>query len=327
MKYRLIGNIEAVAAVSSLLVVFVVGRSQNAAQNKTAFVGPSCIGCSVDGKTTPRTADGHPDLSGFWGGGPDASISTRSDDGSALYDFQGEDPSGQFVHRGEQPQLPNQPPYRPEYMEKVNAIGATMYGGTSALDPQFACKPGGIPRAAFGEMQIVQTPLAIAMLHGGESGGGGTTDRIIYMDGRPHPADLESSYMGDSIGRWEGDTLVVDVTGLNDETWLGGSVNGNTKFTTIHSDQEHVIERWTRRGDELTYEATVEDPVMFTKPWVTTPRRIRHAKAGQTDYLISIPDNCERLKEEMPHIVQPTDKDHFSCIYCVPGEPQAAGAR
>jgi hypothetical protein len=323
MKFSLIGY----AALPTAIFLFLLVTIPGASQNKDWVVKPTCIGCSVDGKTTPRTPDGHPDLSGFWGGGPDASISTRSEDGSALYDFQGEDPSGQFIHRGEQPQAANQPPYKPEYLEKVKAIAATMYGGTSSLDPEFACKPGGIPRASFGEMQVVQTPQAIAMIHGGESGGGGTTDRIIYMDGRSHPEDLESSYMGDSIGHWEGDTLVVDVTGLNDETWLGGSVNGNTKYTTIHSDKEHVIEHWTRKGDELTYEATVEDPVMFSRPWIMNPRRIRHAQAGQTDYLISIPDNCERLKEEAPHIVQPTDKDQFSCIYCVPGEPQAAGTR
>ena len=65
------------------------------------------------------------------------------------------------------------------------------------------------------------------------------------------------------------------MTGLNDETWLGGGQQ-TEKFAMMHSDQEHVIERYTRTGDVLTYEATVEDPVVLTKPWVITPRHITH---------------------------------------------------
>ena len=90
--------------------------------------------------------------------------------------------------------------------------------------------------------------------------------------------------MGDSVRHWEGDTLVVDVVGLDDKTWLGGGEDRHEPpgyprqmglpNGLIHSDQEHVIERYTRSGNMLTYEATVEDPVMFTKPWVVTPRHI-----------------------------------------------------
>ena len=277
-----------------------------------------CTGCSIDGKTTPRTPDGHPDLTGFWGANSTTDISSVSDDGSKLYDFSGEGPE-EFIHRGDQAQQPNQPPYKPEYMVKVKALADKMYAGASAADPQYSCKPLGIPRGSFGEMQILQTPQAIAMLRTE-----GTTDRIIYMDGRSHPPDLETSYMGDSIGHWEGDTLVVDVAGLNDETWLGGSVNGNQKFTSIHSDKEHVIERWTRKGDDLTYEATVEDPVMFSRPWVITPRHIRHGQNDKDLYLFQIP--CVP-HDEASHIIEPTDKDKFTCIFCSPGEPQAAGTR
>ena len=88
--------------------------------------------------------------------------------------------------------------------------------------------------------------------------------------------------MGHSIGHWEGDTLVVDVVGLSDETWLGGGgATGRNMYTSIHSDQEHVVERWNRNGDVLTYEATVEDPAALAKPWVITPRRVKHAGADE----------------------------------------------
>ena len=248
-------------------------------QNKTATAS-KCLGCSVDGKTTPMTADGHPDLNGFWNTPPaqTAQQFQRAPDGSVLFDFsvdQGKDP----LCVDEKCQAPNQPPYKPEYMEKVKKIATTMVGGTTPLDPEKSCKPAGLPRAAIGNTQIVQTPQVIAMVKGDY------TDRIIYTDGRPHAADLEPSYMGHSIGHWEGNTLVVDTIGLNDETWLGGDVGGRHMYTSIHSDKEHVIERWTRDGDVLKVETTVEDPVMFDKPWVLAQRNV-HIELPD-DYLVN----------------------------------------
>jgi hypothetical protein len=306
MKRRAFGyGVLAAVLVAALgLVLGSLAAAQKPAEGKAA-----CVGCSVDGKTTPRTADGHPDFSGFWNNpDPLGHISNRSDDGSVLFDFAGELTADEFTRRGDSPQQANQPPYKPEYMEKVKAIAATEYGGSTSLDPQFDCKPSGIPRGGFGTMQIVQSAQVIAILFEN-----GENDRIIYLDGRPHPKDLDTSYMGDSIGHWEGDTLVVDVAGLNDETWLGGSLNGSLKSTSIHSDKEHVVERWTRNGDVMTYEATVEDPVMFTKPWVINPRHIRHATAD--DYLLQY--HC--ITEDKTHIVKPTDNDKFQCLYCLPG--------
>jgi hypothetical protein len=141
-------------------------------------------------------------------------------------------------------------------------------------------------------MQIVQNSSTVAFLYEDRPG---PYFRIVYTDGRTHPEDLDKSYFGDSIGHWEGDTLVVDVVGLNDETWLGSGTVG-PKYAMMHSDQLHVVERWTRTGDVLTYEATVEDPVMFTKPWVMTPRQTQ----------IAAPDDYIR-----PTMCLPFDKDHI----------------
>jgi len=320
MKYPFVGyGVVAVAVLAALSWTCMPAASQSAAQK------PTCVGCSVDGKTTPRLSDGHPDLNGYWGGGPagnDQHLFSRGVDGSVVFDFGGNETDGQgnnlsatpgddFQNQVTDPAL--QPPYKPEYMAKVKAIADQTYGVTNAKDPIYECKPGGIPRASFGEMQIVQTPQVIAMIRGD-----GTTDRIIYTDGRAHPDNLDTSYMGDSIGHWEGDTLVVDVIGLNDETWLSGSYGG-LKYGILHSSQEHVIERWTRDGDTLSYQATIEDPVMFTKPWVLKPRRIRHAQAGPDDYLLQIP--CLN-HDEASHIIQPSDKDRFKCDFgpqCING--------
>jgi hypothetical protein len=283
-------------------------------QNAASAPKPSCIGCSVDGKTTPRTPDGHPDLSGFWNTLNTNNLYTRSDDGSFLFDFGGANnrparPAGTAA-----PAPLSEPSYKPEYMAKVQAINDAAYGSTTSADPQYDCKPMGIPRSMathdteYSGFQIVQSPQVITILFESSPY---STYRIIYMDGRPHPKDLDTSFLGHSIGHWEGDTLVVDVVGLNDETWLGGGFTG-LKNAKIHSDKEHVVERMTRNGDVLTYEATVEDPVMFTKPWVLTPKQVRHA--GPDDEILET--TCE--VKDKGHIIKPTEQDGSFCNYCVP---------
>ena len=148
---------------------------------------------------------------------------------------------------------------------------------------------------------VVQTPQLIAVLC---EAAPCSTYRLIFTDGRPHPDPdgLEPSFWGHSIGRWEGNTLVVDTVGLTEESWVGGGgATGRNMYTSIHSDKLHVIERWTRDGDVLTNDVVVEDPVAFSKPWVIGPRRVRHAS----------PDDviCES-------ICKPTPKEHF-----VPPDP------
>jgi hypothetical protein len=268
-------------------------------------------------KPTPRTADGHPDLNGQWNDSPTGNLNAagrtfeRSSDGSILFDFSTSFNDGKLCV-DDSCQQPNQPPYKPEYMTKVKAIAATEYGGSTSLDPEMLCKPYGIPRGSVGgAMQIVQTPQLIAILYEGHPQPS-SIYRIIYMDGRPHPKDLDTTFMGHSIGHWEGDTLVVDVTGLSDETWLGGDINGRQKYTSIHSDKEHVVERWTRKGDTMTFEATVDDPVMFTKPWVVTPKRLHVATDGvELEELFCTPQGTGE-----GHFVAPDDKDiKTQCSY------------
>jgi hypothetical protein len=85
--------------------------------------------------------------------------------------------------------------------------------------------------------------------------------RIIYTNGTPHPRGPINWWLGDSRGRWEGDTLVVDVVHFTDQTWLDRAGN-------FHSDELHLVERYTMTGpDHINYEVTVEDPKVFTRPW------------------------------------------------------------
>ncbi len=104
--------------------------------------------------------------------------------------------------------------------------------------------------------EIIQNPKLITMSYEF-----GHARRSIFTDGTPHPDGFPDFWMGDSRGRWEGDTLVVDVTNLDDRTWLDHAGNH-------HSDALHVVERYTLTDpDHMLYEATLEDPKVFTRPW------------------------------------------------------------
>jgi hypothetical protein len=118
---------------------------------------------------------------------------------------------------------------------------------------------------------------------------GRNTFRVVPTDGRGHRDDVEPTWNGDAIGRWTGDTLVVDVTNIIDESWLGAD-------GWFHSDALHVVERFRRDGDTLTYSATVEDPKMFTGPWEITPRQLQ-LKTAAADALVESPPCIERSAE------------------------------
>jgi hypothetical protein len=305
-------------------------------------------------KPTPRTPDGHPDLNGFYNLGdifagdpveekPGQHVVVRSTDGSVFFDYGGANGAGgdgeakiRQTQNGKVNVLDRlcvscvEPPYKPEYMAKAKAIGDAMHGDASPMDPQYDCIPYGVPRGSVRggggyAMQIVQNAQVLAFLYEDRPG---PYFRIVYMDGRAHPKDLDPSYYGDSIGHWEGDTLVVDVVGLNDETWLGSGTVG-PKLAMMHSDRLHVVERWTRAGDVLNYEATAEDPVMFTKPWVMTPRQTQIAAPG--DYIrptMCLPlDKSHLVKEdETPYITSTDSAEPATAAAKAKAMPNIAGS-
>jgi hypothetical protein len=137
-------------------------------------------------------------------------------------------------------------------LAKVKDLSARQ----SEADPYtYSCKAPGIPR--IGPPQhIIQSERELAFIY---SDTNGNYWRIVPVDGRPHNAEADASYLGDSVGHWEGDTLVVDVTNFNDDTWL-------SRDGSFHSTALHVTERLTRRGGSLVYEVTVEDPKVLTGP-------------------------------------------------------------
>jgi hypothetical protein len=130
-----------------------------------------------------------------------------------------------------------------------------------SVDPTERCIPPGIPRTMFQPFpwMIVQARDRIVIIYEYQS-----LVRQIFMDGRGHPSDLEPTYMGHAIGRFEGDTLVIDTVGFNDKTWLD-------PMGLPHSDALHVIEHMRRVDhDTLEDQITIDDPKAYTKPWTAT---------------------------------------------------------
>jgi hypothetical protein len=298
-----------VALVLFAVLVFVSApKAQQAPNAKTA---------AAAARPTPKMADGHSDFTGFWlngaGGLEDyGATATGADDGHLLRLADG---STLWLYGGGQAAVPNDgkidlavpanaPPYKPEYMTKVTAIVASEYGGntSSPYDPMNSCKPNGVPRLGIEGTHIIMNPSGIAVLY---ENGPGPVYRLIYTDGRQHPKDLDTSYMGNSIGHWEGDTLVIDTVGLNDETWLGGQ-----KFQNMHSDKLHVVERWSRQGDVMTRSFVADDPVMFTKPWSSGPEKT--TLGNKTDYIQ--PEMCQT--NDKAHLVLQTPDNVWRCNFC-----------
>jgi len=198
----------------------------------------------------PRTASGKPDLNGVWQAVNTANWNVQDHAAEAgpvaTLGAAFSIPAGQGVVEG------NEIPYQPWAARKKQENAENWV----KLDPEIKCYMPGVPRATYMPFpfQILQTPDNILIAYEFAS-----ATRTIRMNGQAKsPTD---SWMGWSRGRWDGETLVVDVTDLNDQTWFDRAVN-------FHSDALHVVERYTRiKPDVLIYEATIEDPKVFTRPW------------------------------------------------------------
>ncbi len=213
----------------------------------------------------PRTADGKPNLNGIWQSLNEANWDLEphaAAQGTVLaLGAQFSIPPGTGVVDG------GSIPYKPEALAKKK----DNFANRLKLDPEVKCYMGGVPRSTYMPypFQIIQGKDTIMIAY--EFAG---AVRVINM-GKPSEAPTDS-WMGWSNGRWEGETLVIDVTGLNDQTWFDRAGN-------YHSDALHVVERYTPRSpDTLMYEATIEDPNVFSRPWkISMPLYRRAEKNAQ----------------------------------------------
>jgi len=194
---------------------------------------PGAAGAATAKKTVPRSSDGKPDLSGVYTGiGGGGARGARGAGPAAA-------PAGPVLKAG---------------AEKFRIVrGPDDTGATSNCMPLIPPQSWGVPY----QFQILQGANYVAIFH--EYPG---TFRIIPTDGSPHPVDPDPSWLGDSVGHWDGDTLIVDTIGFNDKTELQGF---------RHTERLHMVEKFRRTEfDALQYEVTIEDPNVFEKPYTLT---------------------------------------------------------
>ncbi len=217
----------------------------------------------------PRSPDGMPDFSGIW-----QAVNTASWN---LEDHSAEEgvPAGQSVVVG------GTIPYQEWALEKRNE----NYANRATLDPLGKCFMPGVPRVTYlpFPFEIVQTPKYIGIYYEYVH-----TSRMVFLDGSKKPEALEF-WMGDSHGQWEGDTLVVDVILFTDKTWLDKAGN-------FHSNALHVVERYSYvTPNHVNYEATIEDPNVFTEPWTISFPLYRRLE-----------ENIELLEYECVEFIEPS---------------------
>jgi hypothetical protein len=204
----------------------------------------------------PRTPDGLPDLQGIWQVRNTAAAFDVQDHAGAL----GIPPGRSIVVEPAGGKIP----YKPEALAKRQA----NFKNRDADDPLNKCYMPGVPRITYLNFpfQIFETPkytlIAYEYIH---------NYRTIFTNGTQHLDGLDW-WNGDSRGHWDGDSLVVDLTDFNDQTWFDASGD-------FHGDKLHVVERYTRTApDTLQYEATIDDPEVFTQPWKISIPLYRHTE-------------------------------------------------
>ena len=227
----------------------------------------------------PRTADGKPDLNGIWQANSEANYDLEAHMARPALALRagpyGPVPAAAVLALGAVGAVPpglgvvegGSIPYKPEAAAKKK----DNQDHWLERDPEIKCYLPGVPRATYmpQPFQILQSQSALFIAYQYA----GAVRNIYLKNPGPPPVD---SWMGQSSARWEGETLVVDATGFNDSTWFDRAGN-------FHSDQLHVVERYTRTSpDVISYEATIEDPQTFTRPWkISLPLYRRVEKNAQ----------------------------------------------
>lgn len=295
MKAVHLGGALTVAALASLVTIYAApqydGAQAPAGERAAAARGAQTTAA------TPRTADGRPDLSGMWNGGGGGNQVKPDEKGNIVqltrarlcHQTQidaGECHPGVNAERdaGINQRPANQPMYKPEFWEQVQHLDREGV----QLDPAFHCKPNGVPRMGPPQ-KIVQTAAELIFLYQN-----GNAFRVIPIDGRPHDPikSLDTTWYGDAVGKWDGDTMVIDIVGFNDESWLGWP-------GWLHSNNMHVTEKYTRNGNALTWEAIVEDPGTMLEPFKMDPRTLRLNPDPKASFIEDLP--CE--ERDAAHIV------------------------
>ncbi|MBT5031947.1 MAG: hypothetical protein HOM55_06595 [Proteobacteria bacterium] len=233
--------------------------------------------------TFAQSDNEHPDLSGNWNNGSGIDFVQPKIIGASICVAACDEAPPTAAAVAHPP--PDRPKYKPEFAAKVRDLNERQVEEDSIL----RCMSPGVPRIGPPDM-IVQQTDQIVFLYDDVNG---NYFRVVPLDGRGHRTDIEASALGDAIGYWEGDTLVVETNNLTDDTWL-------TDDGSFHTTGLKVTERISRDGDTLRWEVVAEDPAVLAEPWELRPRI-----ATLTDVeILQAPPCLERdlpLMENMTH--------------------------
>jgi len=233
-------GVAAIGAAS--LLASHVAQAQQGCPAEAALFHP-CAQARAKTFRPPRTRDGKPDLQGFWRG---AAYGTENVEEHPMTD---DDNGGKSL-------IVDPPDGRVPYQPWASAV--QKENRSKYVEPNVPCFPSGVPRSMYvpTQIEILQTSSAVLILFERAH-----TYRIIPTDARPHAGQAVALWMGDSRGRWDGNTLVVDVTNHNAKTWFDQVGN-------FHSPAAHMIERFTLVDpDTIHYEVRIDDPRVYTRPW------------------------------------------------------------
>jgi hypothetical protein len=314
VRYRILAAVTTLAAV---LGVFVLAQAHLAGQafwsKDTPKLPMAKSWLAEKAKLPPytpaRTPDGVPDLQGRWGGAGGDGTSFLEDHEfvdvttPAQESFVSDPPDGKV-------------PYTPWALERRKEILAGLARGWPGesgqrlySSPASYCFQN-MPAFSFGAQEIVQQPGAVMML-------AGTAYRVIPTDGRAPVNQNVKFWFGTSRGRWEGDTLVVEVTNLNGLGWLDSTGQYYTENT-------RMTERWRMvNANTIDYEITVEDPTVYTRPWKMNFAK-RRAGTGPRPIATSIPNAVAKAVASAPAVKDPYANEPWE-VACYEGNQQAPG--
>ena len=256
------------------------------------------VDVNAQGPSTPapHLAAGQPDLNGTWDHGGLEFIRTQSLGGGSVCILDCPQPAATATAANNQGSAPRPargpgsfPKYKPEFLSKVKDLSEKQVQTDTVLQ----CQPPGVPRIGPPQ-KIMQNAREVVFLYNDVNGG---FFRIIPTDGRPHRKDVSPTYLGDAIGHWEGDTLVVETIKFNEDTWLID--NG-----AFHTKELKVVERLRRVGNTIEYQATAYDPAVLAEPWTTRLQTLR-----LTDKELEEPDRCE--DRDIEHVIDGSHHDNL----------------
>jgi len=278
-----------VSSIATLLALAVAGTALAQVAARAPNRGTVLQLQKLSAKPTPKLADGRIDFNGTWDhlGGIEFVRPVKKADGSICLIGCGPAPGG-APPAPFPPVQTDFPKYKPEFKAKVADFAKRQV----ELDTNLRCQAPGVPRIGP-PSKIIQNAREVVFLYDDVNG---AFFRIIPTDGRPHRKDVPASYLGDAVGRFEGDTLIVETVGFNEDTWL-------TDNGAFHTKDLKVTERFRRVGDTIEWRATVNDPAILSEPWALKPQVM-----WITDIEIEEPARCD--DRDVEHIIDGSHHDN-----------------